>query len=460
MLKFRDDDGHTELLWIYGPAVLLGCIALFVTYQFVDPAPPDRITIATGGPNGAYKAFAERYREILARDGVTLEILETKGSLENIALLESPESGVDVAFVQGGTGGHARGDTLRSLASVYYEPLWVFINNTTPLLRPADIVGKRLSVGPQGSGTRALVVELMEDAGVDVQNLVITDLAGEAAVDAIENGSLDVMMLVASPESPLVRRLLRADGASLLSFDRMDAFTRRHRYLSELTLPEGAIDLSRNLPPDDVGLLAPTANLVASENLHPALVDLLLLAASEVRGIGGLFEQPGAFPSPRFLIFPLHDEARRYFSSGPPFLRRTLPFWAATLIDRLALMLLPLIAIVIPLIRIMPPIYKWRVRRRVYRWYKALRSLERDIQAGVHDKDLAQYHSALDRIDAEVTKVKIPWAYAEELYQLRLHIRYVREGLNPEPSSSGEARRRSDSVDSQAMNNGALEDPS
>ena len=437
-----------EYLWIYGPAVLLACIALFITYQFVDPAPPTRITIATGGPNGAYYAFGHRYREILARDGVTLEVLETNGSLENIALLESPDAGVDVAFVQGGTEGHARGKTLESLASVYYEPLWVFMNETIPLTRPSDIKGKRMSIGPQGSGTRALVLVLSRDAGIDDSDLVISDLQGEAAVEALRTGSLDMMMLVASPASALVQELLRTDGVRLLSFARMDAYTRRHRYLTKLTLPEGAIDLSENRPPNSVALLAPTANLVADEDLHPALVDLLLEAASEVHGGGGLFEQPGAFPSPRLLVFPLSDEARRYFKSGPPFLRRTLPFWAATLIDRLTLMLLPLIAIIIPLTRIMPPIYKWRVRRRVYRWYKELRKLERGIQEGAHDDHGAEYHSELDRIDSEVIKVKIPWAYAEELYQLRLHIRYVREGLNKQSSAIGGGARRSDTLNS------------
>ncbi len=451
MLKNRDEDGQMEYLWIYGPAILLGCIALFITYQFVDPAPPDRITIATGGPQGAYYAFGQRYREILARDGVALEVLETAGSLHNIELLESPDAGVDVAFVQGGTGEHARGNTLESLASVYYEPLWVFLNETIPLTHPSDIIGQRISIGPKGSGTRALVLELLRDAGIDASDLVISDLEGDAAVDALRNGSLDMMMLVASPESGLVQELLRTDGVNLLSFVRMDAYTRRHRYLSKLTLPEGAIDLSENLPPDDVTLLAPTANLVTNEDLHPALVDLLLQAANEVHGGGGLFEQPDAFPSPRFLVFPLSKEAQRYHTSGTPFLRRTLPFWAATLIDRLALMLLPLIAIIIPLMRIMPPLYKWRVRRRVYKWYKELRKLEREIQEGVHDDDVAEYRSGLDRIDTEVRKVKIPWSYAEELYQLRLHIRYVREDLGKRSPSAGAAQLRSETLKSQAV---------
>ncbi len=188
MLKFRDEEGRMEYVWIYGPAVLLAGIALFITYQFVDPAPPDRITIATGGPDGAYYAFGQRYREILARDGVSLEVLETNGSVENIALLESSDAGVDVAFVQGGTEGHARGNTIQSLASLYYEPLWVFVNETIPLTHPSDIKGKRMSIGPVGSGTRALVLELSRDSGIDDSELVISDLQGEAAVDALRSG--------------------------------------------------------------------------------------------------------------------------------------------------------------------------------------------------------------------------------------------------------------------------------
>lgn len=460
MAKIRDEDSHMELLWIFGPAVLLAGIALFIAYQFVDPAPPKRIAIATGGPNGAYYAYAERYRDILARDGVTLDILQTDGSVENIELLETPESGVDVAFVQGGTGEYASGDSLRSLASLYFEPLWIFMSKDAALRRAGDLVGKRISIGPEGSGTRALVLELMRDAGLDPDDFIISDLHGMAAVDALRSGRLDLVALVASSSSTLVQDLLLAEGVELLSFDRADAFTRRHRYLSKLALPEGAIDLADNVPPSSVGLLAATANLVANENLHPAIVDLLLEAANEVHRQGGLFEQPGTFPSPRFLVFPLSDDARRYFTSGPPFLRRTLPFWAATLIDRLAVMLLPLIAIIIPLTRIMPPIYKWRVRRRVYRWYKELRRLEHEIQGGVRDDDVARYHADLERIDDEVRKVKIPWSYAEELYQLRLHIRYVHEILDNRPASADEPSRRSESMQPRAAPDGALEDAS
>jgi len=235
-----------------------------------------------------------------------------------------------------------------------------------------------------------------------------------------------------------------------------------YKWYKKLRKLEG--EIQDGVHDDDVALLAPTANLVAKQGLHPALVDLLLQAAEEIHGGGGLFEQPGAFPSPRFLVFPLDEEARRYFTSGPPFLRRTLPFWAATLIDRLTVMLLPLIAIIIPLMRIMPPIYKWRVRRRVYKWYKKLRKLEGEIQDGVHDDDVAAFHSELERIDAEVRKVKIPWAYAEELYQLRLHIRYVREGLDEgldrQSTTPGGPPRPSKTLEARAAESSALEDAS
>jgi hypothetical protein len=365
---------------------------------------------------------------------------------------------VEVAFVQGGTGGHARGDTIRSLASLYYEPLWVFLNETVTFVDRADIVGKRMSIGPKGSGTRALVTELLRDLGIDENDLVISDLNGAAAVQAMQDGSLDIMILVASPESELIQALLRTDGIRLQNFLRAEAFTRRHRYLSKVTLPEGAIDLSGNLPPEAVGLLAATANLAADEDLHPALVDLLLQAATEVHGDGGLFEQPRTFPAPHYLAFPLSEEAQRFFASGTPFLRRILPYWAATLVDRLLLMLLPLVAIIIPLMRIMPPIYRWRVRRRAYRWYKELRKLERGIQRGVHEDDVAAYSAELDRIESDVKKVKIPLAYAEELYQLRLHIRYVREGLDGQPRSTGAKSRRSQPLQTEAVKNDALED--
>jgi TRAP transporter TAXI family solute receptor len=429
MPQSEDHEGHWDYLRIYGPAVLLAVVALAFAWQFVNPAPPDKITMATGGNQGAYFAFAHRYREILARDGVTLEVLETAGSLANIELLDGGDSRVDVAFVQGGTGRFARGDKLVSLASVYYEPVWIFVRGGLDLSSYSDIKDQRVSIGPEGSGTRVVALQMLEAIGIPESHVGISKLNGERAARALMAGELDMMILVASPESPLVARVLAAPDISVANFSRGDAYIRRHRYMSKLILPEGAIDLARNLPPEDVILLAPTANLVATRDLHPALVDLLLAAAVEVHREGGIFEEPGAFPSPRYVEFPLSEDARRFFESGTPFLRRVLPYWAATLVDRLLVMLLPLVAIILPLMRIMPPVWRWSMRKRVYRWYKELRTLERQVREGIPEEEMRRYLSELGRIDDDVKKVTIPWSYAEELYHLRLHIKYVREEL-------------------------------
>jgi len=425
--RVEDDGGRKELLRILGSSVALAVVAFVITYQFVDPAPPRRLVMASGSEAGAYYAFGQRYREILARDGIELEVRATAGSLENIALLEASQGGADVAFVQGGTGYHARTDDLVSLASLYFEPLWLFGRAGIEIRAPSDLAGKRLWIGPEGSGTRAIALLLLRDNGLTEDDVTVSTLSEEDAVAALALGDLDVLFLVASPTSPRVQQALSMPGVEPTSLRRADAYVRRHHYLTKLTLPEGAIDLAANMPSRDVLLLAPTANLVAKEDLHPALVDLLLAAAEEIHGGGGLFQEPDEFPAPRFLEFPLSDDAERYFTSGTPFLRRNLPFWAATLADRLKLMLVPLIALVIPLARLLPPVYRWRVRSRVYRWYKELRALEGELEGGANEERKHSLLAELDRIDGEVKKVSIPWSYAEELYHLRVHIDYVRE---------------------------------
>ncbi len=428
--RTQDNGGRWEYAWIYGPAVLLGLLALVVAYQFVGPPPPDRITIATGSRQGAYFAFAERYREILARDGVTLEVRETQGSVENIALLESPDSGVDVAFVQGGTGSYATGDELVSLASLYYEPMWVFYRRGMPHERVIDLIGKRVSLGPEGSGTRALAIQLLADNNLREDEIEISDLNGESAREALHTGRLDFLFMVASPERPSVRQLLESEDVALASFVRAETYTRVHRFLSKLTLLAGVVDMRADLPPHDVKLLAATANLVSRQDLHPAIVDLLLDAATEVHRDGGIFEEYAEFPSSRHLVFPQNEDAQNYFESGTPFLRRHLPYWAATLINRTLVMIVPLLVVILPLMRIMPPLYRWRMRSRVYRWYKRLRVLEGQIREGVLSSgDVEGYLSELKRIDHDVKNVSIPWAYAEQLYHLRVHINYVRETL-------------------------------
>jgi TRAP transporter TAXI family solute receptor len=421
-----DKGTRWELARVYGIAALAAAVALVLTYQFVDPAPPKRIRMATGHPDGAYNAFGEEYRSVLARHGIELELRNTSGSIENLSLLEPGEPGVEAAFVQGGTGGFARSGSLVSLASLYFEPVWVVFREGLAISRLTDLAGRRVAVGPQGSGTRTIALELLSDNGVGPSDLELSDLTGAEAVSAIQQGALDLLFVVGSAKSTNVRRAVLADGVELLSLARSKAYTRRHRFLSEVVVPEGVIDLERNVPGEDVTLVSPTATLVVREDVHPALMELLLEAATEIHGHGGLLEAPGEFPSPHFVDLPLSKTAKRYFESGPPFLRRTLPFWAATLIDRLLVMLLPLLAFVVPLFRFMPIVYRWRARSRIYRWYKELRPLEDRVRLGLAPEDVGEVLAHLERMESAVKQVSVPWSYMDELYQLRLHIDLVR----------------------------------
>lgn len=412
-------------LHIFGPAIAITLLGFLLAFQFVQPAPPARITIATGGLEGAYSLFGQRYREIIKREDIQLEVLNTKGSVENISLLESGKA--DIAFVQGGTEQASRGDELISLGSLYFEPIWVFHRSSLSLDRLTGLQEKRVAIGPEGSGTRAVALQLLSDNAITPSNTRLIELSGRPAADALLKGDIDAAFFVASPRSPVVRALLDSTEISLMSFNRADAYARLHRYLSTVVLPEGVINLEHNLPRRETRLLAASANLVAHKDLHPALVDLLLQAASEVHGEGGWFEEQGQFPAAQFLAFPLSKEAKRFYKFGPPLLQRYLPFWAATLVDRLKVMLLPLLALMIPLFKVMPPIYRWRIRSRIYRWYREVLAIDRRSDVPGADIDVAM--GELDAIEEDVSKVSVPLSYAEELYDLRLHIGLVREKL-------------------------------
>lgn len=413
----------------YGPAALMVIAAFVLAFQFVKPAPPRHLVMATGGVDGAYHDYAGQYAEYFANEGVELELRPTAGSVENLRLLRNGD--VDIAMVQGGIetmeAATSQAVELRSIGSVYYEPLWLFYRSEKPFVDLRDVAGWRVAAGPTGSGTRALVSSILTANGVagDVQ---LSDTGGKDAADALIRGEVDAAFLVISAQSPLVERLLRQPGIALADFRRADAYTRRFRFLNELQLPQGALDLADNIPASRVRLLAPAANLVVHPELHPAVIDLMLQAASDVHREGGWFEDHGEFPKPELLAYPLSDEAERFYENGPPFLQRYLPFWAASLIDRLKVMLLPLLVLLFPLFKVMPPIYTWRMRARVYRWYDELEHAEQWLASG--DRDRAWVFAELDRIEAEVQQVNVPLSFTDQLYHLREHIELVRRQLS------------------------------
>jgi TRAP transporter TAXI family solute receptor len=425
----RESNARTwrERARIFGLPVLLSLIALIVTYHFVQPAPPHHIVLATGQEGGAYYLFGLRYQALLAREGIDVTVRQTSGSIENIHLLQNGEA--DVAFVQGGTGSTVEAPSLRSLASLYYEPVWLLVRKGVGIERLSDLRGRRVAVDQEGSGTRAIAGLLLADEGIARNGGKFLSLGGEEAVSALRAGRVDAGFFVFSPRAPIIREALAIPGVRLLSIKRAPAHALQHHFFSVLTLPEGAINLQSNIPSSDTTLLAPATALVVGAKFHPALAELLLSMARQIHSEAGLFEQAGEFPSRKFLEFPLSDAAKRFFDSGPSFLQRYLPFWAADLIDRLKIILLPLITLVFPLFKLIPPTYDWRMRSRINRWYKDLQAIEDHIQTKETSTDVSSEVAELDRLEASVGKLSVPLAYANPLYTLRSHIALLRDEL-------------------------------
>ncbi len=398
-----------------------------IAFGFVDPPPPSSLKIATGGPGGAYYDFALRYKQILARENVELEVIQSAGSVENVGLLRDGE--VDVALVQGGVLGPEEQPDLTSLGALFYEPLWLFYRGEQVRYEMLDLAGLTVAIGPEGSGTRALMTRLLTANGMNDGVVRLSDLSGAAAAEALLDDEVDVVAYVASVRAANVQRLLREPGIGLISMHRAPGYAQQFTYLSAVTLHEGAIDLGRELPRDDVRLVAPVASFIAGPTLHPSLVSLLLQAADEVHQPGGLFEAAGQFPAPTHLEPALHDDARRYYANGVPFLQRFLPFWVASFLDRMVILLIPLLTLAIPLMRILPPLFQWRMRSRVNRWYREVARVELDRAEG--NLDDATTSRELNRIEAEVAGQHVGIAYADTVYALRLHIDYIRQRLRP-----------------------------
>ena len=439
-----------DLLATAWPIVLVVAIGFAVAVQFIKPAPPKHVVMSTGSDSGAYYAFAKRYAEILARSGITLEVRTSAGSGENLQRLLDKDSDVEIALVQGGVevprpaGGNEEAPPLLSLGSMYYEPVWVFYRGERKLDRLHQLAGKRIAVGAEGSGIRGLAMQLLVANQISVEGQPLLSLGGFQAVQALQEGAIDAAFVIAAPEAPLVQALLHSPGVRVMSFVQAEAYTRRFPYLSSIVLPRGAVDLARDFPAEDTALLAATANLVVHESLHPAIQSLLLQAASEVHGRSGFFQRRGDFPGVKDPSFPVADAAERYYKSGPPFLQRYLPFWAAILVDRMVVLLLPVLALLLPLLKVAPSVYSWRIRSKIFRCYGDLKFLENEIKDDYDPARKGEYLERLDRIEEAAYRRHIPLAYSDLLYTLREHIELVRHTLDraahPEAAS---ARRES-----------------
>ncbi|WP_153099599.1 TAXI family TRAP transporter solute-binding subunit [Paraburkholderia hayleyella] len=420
-----------DLALSFGPIVFISALAIWAAVRLIQPAPPTTLTLSAGPKDSSFWNSAQKYKAILARNHITLNVLPSEGSLDNLKRLSTPGSNVDVGFVQDGVALHATHEGLASLGSVAYVPLVIFYRGT-PRTRLSEFAGEHLAIGAEGSGTRELALALLKANGIVPGGpTTLAPLSGEDAAAALISGKVDAAFLAGdSAQPPVMNQLYRTPNVLLYDFIQADAYARRFPYLTKITLPMGSFNLGQNVPSSPVYLVAPTVELVARDTLHPALSDLLIEAAREVHGKAGLLQQAGEFPAPRAHDFPLSDNALRYYQSGKSFLYRSLPFWLASLADRLLVLLVPLIVVLIPSMRLVPALYAWRVKSRIYRWYGTLIAIEREALSDITAAERQALLERLDVIEESVNGLKMPLAYADQFYVLREHIGFVRSRLS------------------------------
>jgi TRAP-type uncharacterized transport system substrate-binding protein len=435
-----------ELLVSFGPFILIGIVLLAGAYFLLDPQPPKRVVLLTGPERSAYEEFGRRYAAELKRHGITVELRQTAGARENLRMLRNPKEKADFAFIQGGASERINAAQeqkkdieealeIESLGSLFYEPVWLFYREDAAKKISKDGVlagipalrGLRVNVGGRGSGAPGVMTRIMNANHVDREEIKRTTLPDDQAVVKLLEGELDAMVMVTAPESPYVQMLLQTPGIRLYEFTHAEAYARRYGYISPVVLPRGVAHLSLDVPPRDLQLIAPTTSLVAREDTHPALVQLFVQAAAKIHSAPGWTARAGTFPTGDKSEFPLAGEAGRFYRTGPPLLQRYMPFWLANLVDRMWVALFSIVAVLIPLSRMLPPLYRFRVRSRVFRWYRNLRSIEDRLED--HEATPQELLQELEKIETRTSRIQVPLAYADELYFLRSHIDLVRVRL-------------------------------
>lgn len=420
------DISNRSHLWVWITGSLVCVLGLVGTYVlFVEAPPPRRVVIAAGGKDGAYYKFAQLYAKLLAAEGITLEVLPTHGSVENLKLLQDEDSDVSVAFMQTGIIDPNQADSLQALGSLYREPLWIFYRGAKTVDRLTQLKGWKVAIGAEGSGTRGIASQLLSANGIGEDTAEFLEIGGTDAAAALESGDIDAAFFVAGMDAAYIQRLLRAPGIHLAELAQSEAYQRQFRFLSSVIIHAGLIDIEHNIPAKDRTLIAPAATLVAHDSLHPALASMLLKAASKVHKAGDRLAKSGEFPSASFTDIPLSDDAERYFRVGPPVLQRILPFWLASMVDRLKIMVIPLIMLLMPLFRIAPPLVRWQTRRKIYMWYARLRKIDRRAIHGMSQVEAKLSRDELYELEKQIARIGVPLSYMEEYYNLRLHLDLV-----------------------------------
>jgi TRAP transporter TAXI family solute receptor len=424
-----------EVLKVYVPAILLIVVGFVLALRFVAPPPPKELRLAAGVPDGFYHKMALRFRDALAAEGVNVIVISTEGAVDNLRRLIREPDAIDVALVQGGVASEMAelkgdaGNDIVAIAGLFYEPVWVLVRAGVRATSLVSLKNRRISIGSEGSGTQILARQFLSANGIEGSSATFVGLGTRAAIEALDRGEIDAAFVVTAEPTAAMIELLARKKARVLAFEQADAYKMKFPFLTAVRLPTGAVSLPENIPSSDITLVAPTGMLVAHEDLHPALLNLMLRVGRDLLGGRQLFAAAGTFPSAAHLDFPLDSDAQRYFERGPSVLFRYLPFWIAVWTERMVVLLIPLLA-VLPILRFAPPAYRWQVQRKIFRWYKRLRNIEADAEGITDTKRRSELRSEVDDIESKLSKLRVPVSYAQQLYDLRLHVEFVRTRLS------------------------------
>ncbi|HTO85443.1 MAG TPA: TAXI family TRAP transporter solute-binding subunit [Methylomirabilota bacterium] len=368
----------------------------------------------------------------MARDGIDVTLVETQGAVDNLHMLIDKPDAVDVALVQGGlTGELPDNDNAKhvvAIAGLFYEPAWVLLRPGLHIRHVSELRHRRIAIGLEGSGTRALAEQLLAANNLGAADVTTLKIGNDAALEALDKGDIDAAVFVAGAPSPRMTDLLTRRRAFIMSFDQADAYLMKFPFLTSVPLPIGAVSLAADVPPTRMTLVAPTAMLLARDDIHPALVTLLLRAASRMESGRQLFAPAGTFPTLQNLDFPVQSDAQRYFDRGPSILYRFLPFSIAVWIQRMVVLVVPLLTM-LPIVRLAPPAYRWQMQRKIYQWYKHLRRIEAAVEDATTPEQCEKLRHELVEIEARLQKLRLPISYVQQLYDLRGHVDFVRDRL-------------------------------
>jgi TRAP transporter TAXI family solute receptor len=438
--KLHPHQPATRWLYVVGGVLVVGAICATVLY--LGPIPPRVVVMSTGSPGGAYDELAKRYKEILARSHVELKLVESAGAVENLKRLNDPHAGVSVAFVQNGLTTEKDSPSLVSLGTIAYEPTWLFYLGAAPGIHLEGLRGRKVSIGPEGSGSRAIALELLSRNGIGPQQAELLPLTLAETGDQMLSGKIAAAIIVAGWDAPVVRRLLAEPRVELASIPRANAYVALDPYLDKLTLPAGVGSMSADRPPENVTLVAPKTSLVVRGDLHPAIQYVLLDAASQVHSGAGVFHKSGQFPAAEQFDVPLSADARQFYKAGPPFLQRYLPFWLAVLAGRLLVLLIPVIGVAYPLARFLPVLYEFSMKRRVFRLYGELKFIELELESKAKGEQVpAELLDRLKRLEERANHLRLPTGFAHLDYTLREHINLVKSQLPLPEMQRGDLKR-------------------